>query len=192
MAEKPGRRPRSIPGLQTAGLQAPRIKRHEWEEPMDEATFDRWTRAFAPRRGRRPLLAALAGGALGLLGRGGPNDAAADIPPGTCLLPGRGCRLASQCCSLECRGRRCGCAEIGDSCRASEGCCWGYCHAVDSRRAYCTCAVRGRRCAAFKECCSGRCNLNGRCTCSRLGQSCTLAMHCCGGHVCREGRCVRR
>ena len=158
---------------------------------MDGPTFDRWTRSLTPR-GCRALMASVAGGVLALLGRSRPDETAADIPPGTCLVPGRACRSARQCCSLECRGRRCGCAEIGDSCLADAGCCWGHCQNVDNRRAFCTCSVKGRRCAAFRECCSGRCDLRGRCTCSRVGQYCTLGMHCCGGLVCREGRCVRR
>ena len=159
---------------------------------MDDGTFDRWTRSLVPRRERRAVLAVLAGGALGLLGRTRPDDAAADIAPGTCLLPARACRTAHQCCSLECRGRRCGCAEIGDSCLADAGCCWGYCHNVDNRRAYCTCAIKGHRCASFRECCSGTCDRRGRCTCSKLGQSCTLGLHCCDALVCRSGRCARR
>ena len=105
---------------------------------MDGSRFDALTRSLAAGADRRRLLAGLAGGLLGLAGRG--------IGAQTCREAGRLCVNNLDCCSEICDQNRCACPPGTAGCGGA-------------------CLPYGRPCKAGDACCNGAACQGGVCRC---------------------------
>lgn len=155
---------------------------------MDGSQFDRWTVAVTRPGTRRSvvrmLAAVTAGGAL----TQGSDDALA-----ACKNDGRKCKKDKNCCSKLCKGKRCRCKHVQESCPVglAAQCCGSLiCGDAPCVEGSGCCRPTGLEgCTENCDCCTelSMCQ-NGRC-CRPLGAPCGTNDHCCSLH-CENYGCI--
>jgi hypothetical protein len=133
---------------------------------MDGKRFDMVGKWLATKDSRRSTLRGLTAGALAIgLGRLNLEEAVAK-----CKQDGQKCKKDNECCSKKCKGKKCRCRTVRETCTGTVG-------------------SAGNTCCDTLLCGTNACGDDKRC-CKGVGSTCGSDCDCClDGAECQGGEC---
>lgn len=155
---------------------------------MDGHRFDLVGTWLARHHGRCTTRRGLVAGALAIgLGRLSPEEAAA-----ACKQDGQKCGKDKECCSKKCKGQKCRCKSLRETCTGTTGtadntCCGSlFCSTNGCGEQKRCCKPLGDTCQSNCDCCIDGAQCQGGECCLGEGANCLFvgSAGCCGGLIC--------